>query len=90
MAKRVLLVNKFYYPRGGDCVVVINTEQLLRHNGVEAEVFAMAYPENLPARFQDKFASEVTFSGGMGNRLGAPRHSRGVDPARLQAAVSPI
>ena len=82
MAKRVLLVNKFYYPRGGDCVVVINTEQLLRDNGVDAEVFAMAYPENLPARFQDKFASEVTFSGGLGNRLGALRRTLGMDDVR--------
>ena len=68
---RVLLVNKFYYPRGGDCVVVLNTEALLRENGVEAEVFAMQYPENLPARYQDSFASEVSFGGGVGNLLRA-------------------
>ena len=68
---KVLLVNKFYYPRGGDCVVVLNTEQLLGENGVDAQVFAMEYPDNLPARYQDKFASEVQFGGGMGNRLRA-------------------
>ena len=59
MPKRVLLVNKFYYPRGGDCVVVLNTEALLRENGVEAQVFAMEYPQNLPAAYQDRFASRV-------------------------------
>ena len=64
MAKRVLLVNKFYYPRGGDCIVVLNTEALLRDNGVEAEVFAMQYPENLSARFQRLFPVEVNFGGG--------------------------
>ena len=36
MVKRVLLVNKFYYPRGGDCVVVLNTEAMLRENGFPA------------------------------------------------------
>ena len=65
MAKRVLLVNKFYYPRGGDCIVVLNTESLLRENGVEAQVFAMSYPQNLPAHYQDLFASRVNFDGKM-------------------------
>ena len=77
MARRVLLVNKFYYPRGGDCVVVLNTEALLRESGVEAEVFAMQYPENLPARYQDSFASEVSFGGGIGNLLDALRRTMG-------------
>ena len=76
---RVLLVNKFYYPRGGDCVVVLNTEALLREHGIEADVFAMQYPENLPARYQNRFASEVSFSGGMGNRLRALRRTLGMD-----------
>ena len=75
---RVLLVNKFYYPRGGDCVVVLNTEAMLREHGVEAEVFAMQYPENLPARYQSRFASEVSFGGGMGNRLQALRRTLGM------------
>ena len=68
MAKRVLLVNKFYYARGGDCVVALNTEALLRENGVEAQVFAMTFPQNLPAHYQDRFASRVTFGGGLGNQ----------------------
>lgn len=77
MVKRVLLVNKFYYPRGGDCVVVLNTEALLRENGVEAQVFAMEYPQNLPAHYQDRFASRVTFDGGMGNRWRALQRTLG-------------
>ena len=76
---RVLLVNKFYYPRGGDCMVVLNTEAMLRECGVEVEVFAMQYPENLPARYKDRFASEVSFSGGAGNKLRALRRTLGMD-----------
>lgn len=75
---RVLLVNKFYYPRGGDCIVAINTESLLRDNGVETEVFAMKYPENLMARYQALFASEVSFGGGMRNMLQAMKRTLGM------------
>jgi len=79
---RVLLVNKFYYPRGGDCVVVLNTQALLREQGVEAQVFAMQYPDNLPARFQEHFASEVSFGGGVGNKLRALRRTLGLDEVK--------
>ena len=79
MAKRVLLVNKFYYPRGGDCVVVLNTEALLRENGVEAEVFAMEYPQNLPSRYAQYFAPRVTFDGSMGNKWRAMKRTLGTD-----------
>ena len=84
MARRVLLVNKFYYPRGGDCVVVLNTEALLREHGMDAEVFAMQYPENQPARYQDSFAGEVSFGGGVGNLLGALRRTMGWGDVRCR------
>ena len=88
MAKRVLLVNKFYYPRGGDCVVVLNTETLLRENGVETAVFAMKYPENLDSRYQDSFADEVSFGGGIGNQLRAMKRTLGMgDVCRRFEAV---
>ena len=77
MARRVLLVNKFYYPRGGDCVVVLNTEALLGQNGVEAAVFAMEYPQNLPTRYEKDFASRVTFGGGLGNQWHALQRTLG-------------
>ena len=78
MASRILLVNKFYYPRGGDCIVTLNTEAMLRDCGLEAEVFAMEYPENLNARYKSLFASEVSFGGGMGNLLRALKRTMGM------------
>ena len=78
MARRVLLVNKFYYPRGGDCVVVLNTQALLRENGVEAEVFAMQYPHNLEARYEDRFAAEVSFGRGIRQQLQALKRTLGM------------
>lgn len=79
---QVLLVNKFYYPRGGDCIVVLNTEALLRENGVEAQVFAMEYPDNLPAHYQEMFASEVTFGGGIGKQVDAMKRTLGMGDVR--------
>ena len=84
MTKRVLLVNKFYYPRGGDCVVVLNTEALLRENGVEAQVFAMEYPQNHPAHYQEQFASRVNFGGGLSNKWSALQRTLGCGDVRAR------
>ncbi len=60
---RILLVNKFYYPRGGDCICMINLEALLRRMGYEVAVYAMDYPQNLPSESSAYFAPEVSFQG---------------------------
>ena len=61
---RILLVNKFYYRRGGDCVVVQRTEAMLRQHGHEVAVFAMDYPLNDPSPWSKYFASQVDFDSG--------------------------
>lgn len=43
---KILLANKFYYRRGGDCIYMLNLEQLLKVHGHEVAVFAMDYPDN--------------------------------------------
>lgn len=63
---KILLSNKFYYPRGGDCICTISLEQLLKENGHETAVFAMQYPENLPTKWDKYFPNEVRFSPGLG------------------------
>ncbi len=68
---RILLVNKFYYPRGGDCVCMINLEGLLRRMGYEVAVYAMDYPRNIPSDTSSYFASEVSFAGGVRDKLRA-------------------
>ncbi len=68
---RILLVNKFYYQRGGDCVCTINLEDLLRRMGYEVAVYAMNYPENLPSKTSSYFATEVSFTGGAKEKLRA-------------------
>lgn len=77
MAQRVLLVNKFFYPRGGDCIVTMGLHTLLQANGMETEVFAMRYPVNEPLPEQDGWATEVDFAGSMGDKLRAVRRVMG-------------
>ena len=43
---KIVLANKFYYRRGGDCIYTMNVEKMLREKGHEVAVFAMQYPEN--------------------------------------------
>lgn len=43
---KVLLVNKFYYKRGGDCIYTLNLEQILKKHGHKVAMFAMQYLEN--------------------------------------------
>lgn len=64
---KILLSNKFYYRRGGDCVCTLNLEQLLKKHAHETAIFAMQFPENLSTPWSDYFPSEVTFS--LGTRM---------------------
>lgn len=63
---RILLSNKFYYPRGGDCICTINLEELLKKEGHEVAIFAMDYPENLPTPWSKYFPSEIKFKPSIG------------------------
>ena len=75
--KRILIANKFYYPRGGDCIVAMNLERLLKEQGHEVAVFAMQYPENVDSGWNSYYASQVDFAGGLGNKLKAAKRLMG-------------
>lgn len=57
---RILFANKFYYRRGGDCIYMLNLEQLLKAHGHEVAVFAMDYTENLETPWQRYFPSNMS------------------------------
>lgn len=75
--KRVLIANKFYYPRGGDCIVAMNLERLLKEQGHDVAVYAMQYPENVDSGWNDYYASQVDFAGSMNNKLNAAKRLLG-------------
>lgn len=77
MKKRVLLVNKFYYSRGGAEVVAINLRDMLTAAGYEVAVFTMDYKSTLRAEYVHT-APEVTFKeGGIGNKIKFARRTLG-------------
>ena len=57
---RILLANKFYYRRGGDCIYMLNLEGLLRSKGHEVAVYAMAYPDNEQTPWSKYFPKNMT------------------------------
>lgn len=59
---RILLVHKYYYRRGGDCVYVLNLEEGLKKMGHEVAIFSMSHPSNFETPWSSYFPSEVDFS----------------------------
>jgi glycosyltransferase involved in cell wall biosynthesis len=43
---RILLANKYFYPRGGDCIYTIELHNLLKQMGHAVAVFSMNHEEN--------------------------------------------
>jgi len=59
---KILIANKFYYPRGGDCVYTLHLESLLKRKGHDVAVFAMQDRQNQYNAFKQYFPSEVSYS----------------------------
>ena len=59
---KIIISNKFYYYRGGDCVYCINLEKLLMKRGHEVAIFSMQHPENLENKYTNYFPNNVNFN----------------------------
>lgn len=57
---KILLSNKFYYRRGGDCIYMLNLEQLLKSHSHDVAVFAMDYPENIETPWKQYFPQNMS------------------------------
>lgn len=57
---KILLANKFYYRRGGDCIVTMALEDLLKAHGHEVAIFAMDYPENVDSPWKKYWPSNMS------------------------------
>lgn len=58
---KILLANKYFYPRGGDCVHTIQLKNLLEKNGHKVAIFSMQHPDNIPNEFSKYWPSEINF-----------------------------
>lgn len=72
---KILLVNKFYYQRGGAETYILEIEKKLLSLGHEVAIFSMHHPKNIETSWSKYFISRVSFNeGGMMQRLvGAAR-----------------
>lgn len=69
---KIIIANKFIYPRGGDCICALELRRLLERKGHTVIFFAMDFPENISYPEQVYFPKEVSFSGGgVSNKIAA-------------------
>ena len=61
---RILLVNKYWFPKGGVEIHCFYVKRMFEQMGHEVIPFAMADDENLPSPASDYFPSSVEFRGG--------------------------
>ena len=80
---KILLANKFYYRRGGDCIYTMNLEKMLKEKGHEVAVYAMQYPENEKSEWSGYWPTNMTkldaFTRPFGARQGMKGFSRLMD-----------
>ena len=57
---KIILANKFYYRRGGDCIYTMNLEKMLKEKGHEVAVYAMNYPENEKSEWSGYWPTNMT------------------------------
>ena len=61
MPMKILISNKFYYNRGGDCVASIALEELLQQKGHDVAFFSMQHPLNFHSEWESFFPSNIDF-----------------------------
>ncbi|HBE43614.1 MAG TPA: glycosyl transferase family 1 [Bacteroidales bacterium] len=59
---RILIANKYYYSRGGDCIYTIELEKLLKEKNHEVAIFSMEHPLNLDSGFSSYFPREIDYN----------------------------
>ena len=74
---KILLCNKFYYCRGGDCIVTMNLEGLLKSYGHDVAVFSMQYPENLESKWKGYWPSNMSKVEAFARPFGAKQVTKG-------------
>ncbi|MEF9427280.1 MAG: glycosyltransferase family 4 protein [Candidatus Mariimomonas ferrooxydans] len=58
---KILLVNNFFYNRGGDCTYFFALKNLLEKKGHNVIVFSMHHPKNLASEYSKYFVSYINY-----------------------------
>lgn len=59
---KVLLINKFLYPKGGDAISMLSTGKLLSNRGHDVYFWGMHHPQNLHYPYKAFFVSYVDYN----------------------------
>jgi len=59
---KVLLVNNFFYDRGGDCTYLFSLKKLLEEKGHQTMVFSMHHPQELDSNYSKYFVSYIDYA----------------------------
>ena len=59
---KILLINNFYYNRGGDCTYMFSLKKLLEQNGHEIITFSMNHPQNFECKDSKYFVSYINYA----------------------------
>ena len=57
----VLLVNNYYYNRGGDCTYLFSLQSVLKDRGHNVSIFSMNHPDNYDSDFSEYFVSYINY-----------------------------
>lgn len=63
---KILLINKFLYPVGGDATCTLSTGELLRSRGHQVVFWGMSHPDNPPYPTESFFVENVEYKGKLG------------------------
>ncbi len=68
---KILLINKYFYVKGGPERCVFNTEELFRAKGHEVAILSMKHPLNIASPWEKYFVSNIDFdkAEGLGQKL---------------------
>ena len=58
---KILLINNYYYYRGGDCTYLFSLKNILEKKGHKVSVFAMHHPENIESDYSRYFVSYIDY-----------------------------
>jgi glycosyltransferase involved in cell wall biosynthesis len=59
---KILLINKFLYPKGGDAIGTLATAKLLEREGHDIILWGMTHPQNLDYPYKELFVSYIDFN----------------------------
>ncbi len=59
---KILLVNNYYYNRGGDCTYMLSLEKLLKKKGHKVVIFSMNHPSNFNCEYSKYFVSYIDYA----------------------------